>query len=623
MSSQVVRVQGFSKGSLGAIGKEVEREEKEVLQHRNPDIDISRTHLNKIYKLTKNGMYGEWQDTCKDMNVTNSDKLKKNAIAFEGMVITSDRDFFEKLGYVPGQEPSDKVKEFFDQSYEFAKQEIGFKGTDKNILSAVVHYDETTPHLQLYYIPIVDSWKEKILQKDENGKVVKNEKGSPIQARDGKGKLMWNTVTDSEQRKLSRDSFWKNKGGNTSYTQMQDRFYEQISVNYGLDRGERGSTREHTTKAEWEQQKLDKKILANRKELTLIQKEVESLKSNLEYAKDGSILVPQLASKTKTTDIQEQNKALRLEVTKLQEQLKQLQFKTDQLELAKKETVRLATDRDGGLRKAFDSKDKELIYQEYLKQFPEAKNIMQPFENKVAQAHQYGQELVEHKKGYVDCLERSKTVHISLVKLQDEKSTLTLERNDVQSIHNELQGFRSQLAILEQERSEYGALQFKKKAECDKHIRDLRSQIINKENYLVSHYDMQGQLDHYAITENLHYYNKRISECTTSINKTNEEYCNLTKEGKNHLDQYKSMQKGLKSLYKPIRGIIERYDKEYVPTQEEYKRKLGNTNVPDEKERNKMTLDKYTDLIDKMTMDNKTQQVKQESIIQKDNVRVR
>lgn len=621
MSSQVVRVQGFSKGSLGAIGKEVEREEKEVLQHRNPDIDISRTHLNKIYKQTKNGMYGEWQDTCKDMNVTNSDKLRKNAIAFEGMVITSDRDFFEKLGY--GQESSDKVKEFFDQSYEFAKQEIGFKGTDKNILSAVVHYDETTPHLQLYYIPIVDSWKEKVLQRDENGKVVKNEKGSPVQARDGKGKLMWNTVTDSEQRKLSRDSFWKNKGGNTSYTQMQDRFYEQISINYGLDRGERGSTREHTTKAEWEQQKLDKGIVANRKELTLLQKEVESLKSNLEYAKDGTILVPQLASKTKTADIQEQNKALRLEVTNLQEQLKDLNIKTERLELEKKETVRLVKDRNGGLRKALDSKDKELIYQEYLNQFPEAKKIMQPFENKVAQAHQYGQELVEHKKGYVDCLERSKTVHISLVKLQEEKSTLTLERNDIQSLQNELQGFRSQLAILEQERSEYGALQFKKKAECDKQIRDLRSQIVNKENYLVGHYDMQEQLDHYAITENLHYYNKRISECTTSINKTNEEYCSLTKESKNHLDQYKSMQKSLNSLYKPIRGIIERYDKEYVPTQEEYKCKLGNSSVPDEKERNRMTLDKYSDLIDKMTMDNKTQQVKQEPIIQKDNVRVR
>lgn len=91
-------------------------------------------------------------------------------------------------------------------------------------------------------------------------------------------------------------------------------------------------------------------------------------------------------------------------------------------------------------------------------------------------------------------------------------------------------------------------MQFKKKAECDKQIRDLRLQISDKENYLVSHYDMQGQLDHYAIAENLQYYNKRISECTTSIIKTNEEYNNLTKEGKNHLDQYKYAKKLKKSI---------------------------------------------------------------------------
>ena len=32
MSSQVVRVQGFSKGSLSGVGREVEREEKDKLE---------------------------------------------------------------------------------------------------------------------------------------------------------------------------------------------------------------------------------------------------------------------------------------------------------------------------------------------------------------------------------------------------------------------------------------------------------------------------------------------------------------------------------------------------------------------------------------------------------------
>ena len=79
MSSQVVRVQGFSKGSLGAISKEVERDENDLLKNRNNDIDKSRTHLNEFFKHTKNGMYGEWKDVCKNLNISNSNNLKKNA----------------------------------------------------------------------------------------------------------------------------------------------------------------------------------------------------------------------------------------------------------------------------------------------------------------------------------------------------------------------------------------------------------------------------------------------------------------------------------------------------------------------------------------------------------------
>jgi predicted nucleic acid-binding Zn-ribbon protein len=38
---------------------------------------------------------------------------------------------------------------------------------------------------------------------------------------------------------------------------MQDRFYEQISEKHGLGRGEKGSTKEHKTKAQWEMQQLE------------------------------------------------------------------------------------------------------------------------------------------------------------------------------------------------------------------------------------------------------------------------------------------------------------------------------------------------------------------------------
>lgn len=215
MSTQVVRVESFSKGSLGNIGNESEREN---IEHRNLDIDKSRSNLNHYYKETKNGFYAEWNNIKKELNATG--KEVKNGTAFEGMVITSDRAFFESLGWVKGEPVPDTVKEFFDRSYEYAKQEIGFQGSDRNIMSAVVHYDETTPHLQLYYLPITDKWSEKVYAKDETGKVLRNEKGSPIQLRDDKGKIVYKQVENILKPKLSRTEFWQARGGQYSYRRI-------------------------------------------------------------------------------------------------------------------------------------------------------------------------------------------------------------------------------------------------------------------------------------------------------------------------------------------------------------------------------------------------------------------
>lgn len=110
------------------------------------------------------------------------------------MIITSDPTFFEKLGYVPGMTQPIEVMYFFDRAYKFALSYIGYHGTDKNILSAVIHFDETTPHLQLYYLPIVDTAKKKVYAKGKDGKVLRNEKGSPVQAKDERGKSVYEYV---------------------------------------------------------------------------------------------------------------------------------------------------------------------------------------------------------------------------------------------------------------------------------------------------------------------------------------------------------------------------------------------------------------------------------------------
>lgn len=65
-----------------------------------------------------------------------------------------------------------------------------------------------------------------------------------------------------EQPKLCSSDFWAERGGQLSYGNMQDRFYEQISTHYGLDRGEVGSNKKHTTKYQWQKQKQEAELAA-------------------------------------------------------------------------------------------------------------------------------------------------------------------------------------------------------------------------------------------------------------------------------------------------------------------------------------------------------------------------
>lgn len=41
---------------------------------------------------------------------------------------------------------------------------------------------------------------------------------------------------------------------------MQDSFHEQIGIRYGLDRGEVGSNKKHTTKYQWQKQKQEAEL---------------------------------------------------------------------------------------------------------------------------------------------------------------------------------------------------------------------------------------------------------------------------------------------------------------------------------------------------------------------------
>ena len=276
MSYQVLRVEKFQKKDLLKIGAETERTAK---HHRNEDIDRERTPLNYYFKKSEGGLNAQWKQTMQDLNATF--KETKKAVAFEGVIITSDKTFFEERGYVPCEPLPLELQKFFADSYAFLKRQIGYHGTDQNILSAAVHLDETAPHLQLYYIPVVDEGRKKVYAKGADGKVLRNEKGSPIQAKDKSGKSLYER-TQLEQPKVCSSEFWEQRGTQGSFGNLQDEFHEQVARYYGLERGEVGSSKKHTTKYQWQKQQQELELAERAAALTQATAQIEEADRTLQ-----------------------------------------------------------------------------------------------------------------------------------------------------------------------------------------------------------------------------------------------------------------------------------------------------------------------------------------------------
>ena len=115
MSTQVVRVEQFTKGSLQNIGNELER--APGIDLRNPDIDSSLTHLNPdMHKPDDDpNWFKRFANILEATGATFNNK--KGVCAFEGMIITADTAFFESLGWKRGEPAPEAVEEYFDVSY--------------------------------------------------------------------------------------------------------------------------------------------------------------------------------------------------------------------------------------------------------------------------------------------------------------------------------------------------------------------------------------------------------------------------------------------------------------------------------------------------------------------------
>ena len=215
---------------------ENENERGDDYQASNPQIDFTRTRNN--YNIVKRQRsYTQFiNDKIEALDLPT--KVRKDAVLMCSFVVGSDRQFFVSLS-------EEEQRQFFVDCTRFFAERYG----EDNIISAVVHMDETTPHLHLNLIPIAD------------------------------GRLCAKQLFDRKELQ-----------------NLQTDFYSAVGKKWNLQRGKEGSQAKHLSTAEFKAKKIieqahseanELKATAER-EVKIAQIHADGILSQAEQAADES-----------------------------------------------------------------------------------------------------------------------------------------------------------------------------------------------------------------------------------------------------------------------------------------------------------------------------------------------
>ncbi len=173
-------------GEIGALGKHNER------TRETPNADDTRRQEN--VRLAGSG---DWMADAQ-ARLDDAPKIRANAVLAIEHVMTASRNFYQ-AGDVGEQ--AARLTEWTERSMAWLRERYG----DANVVAAVLHRDEITPHIQALVVPLHD-------EKGLNAK------------------------------------YWT--AGRAALSAMQDS-YARAMAPLGLERGVRGSVAEHQTVKEW------------------------------------------------------------------------------------------------------------------------------------------------------------------------------------------------------------------------------------------------------------------------------------------------------------------------------------------------------------------------------------
>lgn len=233
----IMRVEKRKIWDVTGIEMEANRTKETAVKFGNSDIDISKTNSNVFFKKR----YG-WRKNIDELLKANNLKRRKDSVVLLDGLYTASPDFFKnKTEY--------EIQNYFKDCLDFHINT--YCGGDKELLvNAVIHLDETTPHMQVASVPITRDL-------------------------DGKAHLSAKLIM----------------GNKKDYRDRQNAFYLNVTKEYGLDRGEIKKNpkeiKKHVHKRQWELKQAEEQlnvIMEQTKEMqnyyNLVENSVKEIRSS-------------------------------------------------------------------------------------------------------------------------------------------------------------------------------------------------------------------------------------------------------------------------------------------------------------------------------------------------------
>lgn len=251
----VMNIQKRKKNDITGIQREATRTATEYNNQVQPGMDVLNVNLIQS---------NNWMQDIQDEINRAGAKTRANSVVALDAIYTASRDFFKGKS-------TEECNKYFQDCLQFHQKKFG------HVVSAVVHYDETTPHMHILSVPLTQD-----------------------------GRLSAREII----------------GNRANLSRMQTEFFEQVGKGYGLERGMQMDGQEKKKRITAQEHKLREVTAEKQKQL----EELEAIKHSKQSARERATKAREQAEQQ-----QAENSRLRTVEGQIRDRMEQEQTTARQL----------------------------------------------------------------------------------------------------------------------------------------------------------------------------------------------------------------------------------------------------------------------------------------------------